>query len=48
MVSLAEAYMEGHDDMPQSWRIDVVALELDANGKTSRIEHIENVTDWGM
>lgn len=48
MVSLAEAYMEDRDGLPQSWRIDVVALELDANGGVSRIEHIENATDWGM
>ena len=48
LVALAEAYMEGRDGLPQSWRIDVVALEMDANGKPSRIELFENATDWGM
>src|SRR4030042_728000 len=42
MVALAEAYMEGRDDMPPSWRIDVVALELGTSGKVSRIELFEN------
>ena len=48
LVALAEAYMEDRDDLPQSWRIDVVALELERNGKISRIELFENATDWGM
>jgi putative endonuclease len=48
LVALAEAYMEDRDDLPQSWRIDVVALELGTNGKVSRIELFENATDWGM
>ena len=48
LVALAEAYMEDRDDLPQSWRIDVVALELGTNGKISRIELFENATDWGM
>jgi len=28
--------------MPESWRIDVVAVEMDHDGKLSRIELIEN------
>jgi putative endonuclease len=48
LVALAEAYMEDRDGLPQSWRIDVVALELGTNGKVSRIELFENATDWGM
>jgi len=48
LVALAEAYMEDRDGLPQSWRIDVVALELGTSGKVSRIELFENATDWGM
>jgi putative endonuclease len=35
-------YIQNHDKLPQSWRIDVVAIEMDENGKTTRIELIEN------
>ena len=39
---VAERYQESHDNLPQLWRIDVVAIELDQRGKPSRIELIEN------
>ena len=29
-------------NLPQAWRIDVVAVEMDKKGKPSRIELIEN------
>jgi len=35
-------YQQTHSDLPQSWRIDVVAIELNQQGKPSRIELIEN------
>ncbi len=35
-------YLQTHDNMPESWRIDVVAVEMDHDGKISRIELIEN------
>ena len=35
-------YWQTHDNLPLSWRIDVVAIELDARGQVSRIELIEN------
>ena len=35
-------YRQTHDNLPESWRIDVVAIELDKNNKISRIELIEN------
>jgi len=38
----ASHYQQTHDNLPPSWRIDVVAVELDQNGKTSRIELIKN------
>jgi putative endonuclease len=42
LITLAQAYMEGRDDLPASWRIDVVAIELGREGKVSRLEIIEN------
>ncbi|MFC2020965.1 YraN family protein [Chloroflexota bacterium] len=35
-------YLQTHDDLPQSWRIDFIAVELTPEGKPSRIELIEN------
>jgi putative endonuclease len=35
-------YLQHHPGMPESWRIDMVAVQLDGNGRTSRIEVIEN------
>ncbi len=48
LIALADAYMEGRDDLPDAWRIDVVALELGRDGEVQRIDVIENATDWGM
>ncbi len=30
------------ENLPDNWRIDFVAVELDQNGKPTRIELIEN------
>ena len=40
--TVAAHYQQNHDNLPQLWRIDVVAIELDKRGKTLRIELIEN------
>lgn len=40
-------YQQNHDDLPSSWRIDFVAVELDARGKPSRINLIENAVGEG-
>jgi putative endonuclease len=42
LISSALTYMSEHRDLPESWRIDFVAIELDPNGKARRIELIEN------
>lgn len=38
----ASHYRQVHNDLPLLWRIDVVAVELNQEGKLSRIELIEN------
>ncbi len=38
----AANYQQCHDNLPASWRIDLVAVELDAVDQMKRIEHIEN------
>ena len=40
--TVAAHYRQSHDNLPQLWRIDVVAIELDKRGRPSRIELIEN------
>jgi len=42
MRATAAHYLQTHDNLPLLWRIDMVAVELDQNGKLSRIELIEN------
>jgi putative endonuclease len=42
MRSTAEYYRQSHKDLLESWRIDFVAVELDAQGKPTRVEIIEN------
>jgi len=43
--TVAAHYQQNHDNLPQLWRIDVVAIELDSKGRPSRIELIENAVD---
>ena len=40
--TIASHYQQTHSNLPPSWRIDVVAIELNQKGKPSRIELIEN------
>jgi len=42
LITSALTYLNSHKDLPESWRIDLVAVELDHKGKTTRIELIEN------
>jgi putative endonuclease len=35
-------YLQTHRDLPELWRIDLVAVELDVNSRAKRIEIIEN------
>jgi len=36
-------YLSRHENLPENWRIDFVAVEIDpANGKPNRVEIIEN------
>ena len=42
---LAEQYGQTHENLPEAWRIDVVAIQVESNGKLTRIEIIENAVD---
>ncbi|HUU62474.1 MAG TPA: YraN family protein [Dehalococcoidia bacterium] len=48
LITLTQAYMEDREDLPSSWRIDVVALELGPKGQISRLELIENAVGPGL
>ena len=39
---VAAHYGQTHDNLPLSWRIDVIAIVLDQREQVSRIELIEN------
>ena len=45
LKAAAAHYQQTHDNLPQLWRIDVVAAELDEKDKPSRIELIENAVN---
>jgi len=45
LVASALTYTSTHQDLPPLWRIDVVAIELDDKGQTTRIELIENAVE---
>jgi putative endonuclease len=40
--AVAAHYGQNHDNLPSSWRIDVVSVQLDRNNKVARLELIEN------
>ena len=48
LIALAEAYIEDREDLPSSWRIDVVAIELGSKRELSRLEIIENAISPGL
>jgi putative endonuclease len=45
LKAAANRYQETHSNLPSSWRIDVIAIELDWSGKAERIELIENAIE---
>jgi putative endonuclease len=47
LIASALTYTTTHRNLPSLWRIDVVAIELDDKGKTTRIELVENAVEQG-
>ncbi|HUT67798.1 MAG TPA: YraN family protein [Dehalococcoidales bacterium] len=43
--TVAAHYGQNRNNLPASWRIDVVAIQMDSRGKVSRIEIIENAVE---
>jgi putative endonuclease len=42
LVNTALTYLASHESVPDSWRIDFIAVEIDQRGKVKRLELIEN------
>lgn len=42
LISLADAYIQSCNIEPNSWRIDVIAMEFAHNNRITRINHIIN------
>jgi putative endonuclease len=40
--AVAAHYGQTHDDLPPSWRIDIIAIVMNHRGQVSRLELIEN------
>jgi putative endonuclease len=50
LIALAYAYLEAHHldgDDTVSWRIDVVAIAIDQNGRVARLNHIPYALESG-
>jgi len=45
LTAVAEHYGQHRESLPQAWRIDVIAIQMEYNGRVSRIELIENAVD---
>jgi putative endonuclease len=45
LVSAAEFYRQIHPDLPDEWRIDVVAIEISRENRVQRIDLIENAIE---
>jgi putative endonuclease len=47
LIATAHHYRASHENLPEAWRIDVVAIELDEKGGARRIEIIEHALGAG-
>ncbi|HWQ14205.1 MAG TPA: YraN family protein [Roseiflexaceae bacterium] len=45
LVDLAYAYLSATGSQEESWRIDVVAVDVDRAGRITRIHHIPNAVE---
>jgi len=45
LAAAAYYYLQHHKNMPKSWRIDFIAVELDGDGNLMRINHIESAIE---
>ncbi len=41
MVEMAEAYGQARDDLPEQWRIDLIAIDFERDGRLASLVHYE-------
>ncbi len=45
LLRAAEHYLQATDGADRPWRLDLVAIEMDARGRVSRLEHLRSITE---
>jgi putative endonuclease len=45
LLALAEAFAQEHPDLPEDRRIDIIAIDLEPNGRVRSVEHIEHAVE---
>lgn len=45
LLAAAKAYGQRHADLPERWRLDVIAIDLTPAGRLLRVEHLENAIE---
>ena len=45
LIAAAQAYLQAHSLQDRDWRIDVVAVEMSAQGQLRRVDVIENAIE---
>jgi putative endonuclease len=46
LLRAAEHYLQAAAAAERPWRIDLVAIEVDATGRVRRVEHLRSVVEW--
>lgn len=47
LLLASDAYAQEHPDLPESRRIDLIAIDLEPDGRVRSLEHIESVVEEG-
>ncbi|MFA7296548.1 MAG: YraN family protein [Dehalococcoidia bacterium] len=45
MAALAEAYAANHPELPQSQRVDLVAIDLGPGGRVLNLQHVQSAVE---
>ena len=48
LIATAETYIQSRTGLPEQWRIDLVAVDVDGQGRITRIERTENAVPSGL
>ena len=43
LLHAAEHYLQATDSAERPWRVDLVAIEVEASGRVTRVEHIKGI-----